>query len=149
MTSKSFYKSILLKITPISLFILFLFGGINLIFDENMNSKVMVNYICVSISVIIIIEILMSFFLTLIVLKRNEVRDKSRAKLYLLLISYLPSFIANLLLCLYVVIKKELSSKYLIVYTIALTSMINYLVSIILNLRIKAVEIIFEENKEI
>lgn len=146
MTSKLFYKSILSKTTPILLTLIFLPGGLYAIFVDE-TPYVIVNYIGLTISIILIVEIVISFFRTLRVLHKYQVKDEKRAKLYLKHIPYFPTLFTNLLFSFFLITYKSTNYKCLIVYISAMIATINFLFSIILNLKLNIFSIIFEEEK--
>ena len=146
MTSKLFYKSILSKTTPILLTLIFLPGGLYAIFVDE-TPYVIVNYIGLTISIILIVEIVISFFRTLRVLHKYQVKDEKRAKLYLKHIPYFPTLFTNLLFSFFLITYKSPNYKCLIVYISAMIATINFLFSIILNLKLNIFSIIFEEEK--
>jgi uncharacterized membrane protein len=93
MTSKLYYKSILSKIIPVALSLIFLMGGIFLIFVDKVPMNIIINYAGVSFSIILLIEIIVSFFITLQIFHKYQIRDKKRAKLYLVYIPYFQLYL--------------------------------------------------------
>lgn len=145
MTSKLFYKSILSKTIPIILALYFLLNGLYLKFvDEIMPLNV---YIGLTISIVLLVEIIISFFRTLRVLHKYQVKDEKRAKLYLKYIPYFPTLFTTLLFSFLLTMDKSPNYRCLIVYISAIIATINFLFSIILNLKLNIFSIIFEEEK--
>ena len=136
MTSKMFYKSVLSKITPIGAFLIFFFVGLYYKFVDGMNSNFIMIYSLLSIALITLLELLVSFFRTIPFVKKVESQNKRRAVLYLLYIPYLPSIIAIVIfsLCSSSFSIKNLRITFVFIFSII--SSINYIFSIILNCKL-------------
>ncbi len=147
MTGKLFYKSILSKLMPILLTLLFLPGVPSMKFLEEMPLNVILLYIGLAISIILLVEIIISFFRTLRILHKYQVKDEKRAKLYLIAIPYFPALFDSLLFSFFLITHKSPYYKCLIVYISAIISTVNFLFSMILNLKLNIFSIIFEEEK--
>ena len=148
MTSKLYYKSILSKIIPVALSLIFLMGGIFLIFVDKMPMNIIINYAGVSFSIILLIEIIVSFFITLQILHKYQIRDKKRAKLYLVYIPYFPALFVNLIFSFFLIMYKNQNYKYLIVFVSAIISTVNFCFSVILNKKLNIYHVISEEENK-
>ncbi len=147
MTNKRFYKCVLSKIIPFMFFIIFFFNGLYVLLKYKPNFRLMIEYCFFSISMILIIEIITSFFITISLLNKAQIENKQRVRFYLLIIPYIPSIISTFLYIFLLYLTKEITNyKRIFIICFGLTSSINFLFSMILNSRLKIFDLINDDN---
>ena len=138
MSNKTIYKTLFPFLNFVFSTFFFVILGFIMYQEMEMSlSSFLIRYVIGSICSIIIISLIGSFFKARKILSKQSEEKKRIFLTYYILIPYVPGFVSSMIVILLDTIQKNYLGTPACLYIIAFVSSVNYLFSIVLNVKLK------------